>query len=142
MGIYDSIAGAGGYLAGSVDESIARQFDDEPGGGFADLGRTGESNDGGIFDSDGETYNRYLRGDAVRTAYDTLVDYSGTLNGEEDTADLLGPTAGGTADAAVDVEGEETDGEERKAKLWFYGIAILVVLYLLDPLLELLDGGS
>jgi hypothetical protein len=36
MGLYDSIAGAADHAAGSIDESIGRQFDDTEGGGFAD----------------------------------------------------------------------------------------------------------
>jgi len=126
--------------------SISRQFDDQPGGGFADLGQTGESNDqlAGAGE-DGEYYNRYLRGDTVRTAYDTIFDYEGTLNGEEDTSDLIGPSAGGVADAAIDTKGEETSEEERKAKLWLYAGGALVVLYLSAPLLRLASdfkGGS
>ena len=33
---YDSVAGAGDFLAGDIDESIARQFDDAEGGGLID----------------------------------------------------------------------------------------------------------
>lgn len=36
MGVVGAVTGALDHAAGSVDESIARQFDDEPGGGFAD----------------------------------------------------------------------------------------------------------
>lgn len=35
-GGYDAIAGAGDFLAGSTDEAIGRQFDDDPGGGILD----------------------------------------------------------------------------------------------------------
>lgn len=130
-----------------IDESIGRQFDDQPGGGFADLGETGQRNEDGLAGGgeDAEYYNRYLQGDSVRTLYDTVFDYEGTLNGEEDTADVVGPTVGGVADAAVDVDGEDTDDEERKAKLWLYGLGALAVLYFSAPLLRLasdLTGGS
>jgi len=140
--VWSTIAGAGDWAAGSVDESIGRQFDSQPGGGFADLGETGESNEDGLAlgGEDAAYYNRYLQGDGVRTLYDSVVEYQGTLNGSEDTADFLGPTAGATADAAVDVEGEETSAEERKAQLWIYGGAALVVLYLSEPLLEIVAG--
>lgn len=36
MSLYDRVAGALDHAAGSVDESIGRQFDDEEGGGFVD----------------------------------------------------------------------------------------------------------
>jgi len=142
MGIYDTVAGVADYAAGSVDESIGRQFDDQPGGGFADLTETGETNEDGLAGGgeDAEYHNRYLQGEGVRTAYDTIFDYEGTLNDEDDTADVFGPTVGGTADAVVDVEGEETSGEERKAKLWLYGLAVLIILYLSQPLLEIIAG--
>lgn len=34
--VYDWLAGRADHIAGSTDESFARQFDDEPGGGFLD----------------------------------------------------------------------------------------------------------
>lgn len=37
MGMYDDVAGVADHAAGSVDESVGRQFDDEEGGGVADL---------------------------------------------------------------------------------------------------------
>lgn len=36
MGVWSTLAGAADHAAGSFDESIGRQFDDEQGGGFAD----------------------------------------------------------------------------------------------------------
>lgn len=36
MGIYDTVAGAFDYAAGSTDEAVARQFDDVEGGGVSD----------------------------------------------------------------------------------------------------------
>ena len=36
MGLYDDVAGVADHLAGSTDEAVGRQFDDERGGGFAD----------------------------------------------------------------------------------------------------------
>ncbi|MDS0280631.1 hypothetical protein [Haloarcula onubensis] len=145
--VWGAVTGALDHAAGSVDESIGRQFDDEPGGGFADITETGESNDDGLAGGgeDAEYHNRYLQGDAVRTAYDTVFDYEGTLNGEEDTADVFGPSVGGVADAAVDVKGEETSAEERKAQLWLYAGAALVALYFGRPLLRMaadFTGGS
>ncbi|RDZ65879.1 hypothetical protein C5B90_05885 [Haloferax sp. Atlit-12N] len=138
MSILGSVAGGLDHLAGSVDESIGRQFDDEPGGGFADVGRTGETND-----SETDTYNnRYLRGDFARSLYDTVTDYDGTLNGQEDTVDLLGPGLWGSEGSAVDVvverDGEEHGTAEMKTKLLLAFLAALVVLYLVAPLLELI----
>jgi len=34
--LWNQVAGVGDHLAGSTDESIGRQFDNTPGGGFAD----------------------------------------------------------------------------------------------------------
>jgi len=35
-GLYDTVAGTADHLAGSIDESVGRQFDDEEGGGSVD----------------------------------------------------------------------------------------------------------
>jgi hypothetical protein len=47
-GVVESVTGALDHAAGSVDESIGRQFDDEPGGGFADIGPV-VTEDTGVF---------------------------------------------------------------------------------------------
>lgn len=36
MGLYDMVAGVGDHMAGSIDESVGRQFDNEQGGGIFD----------------------------------------------------------------------------------------------------------
>ncbi|WP_410765794.1 hypothetical protein [Haloferax sp. DFSO60] len=137
MSVFGSIAGGLDHLAGSVDESIGRQFDDEVGGGFADVGRTGEGND-----SETDTYhNRFLRGDFARSAYDAVMEYDGTLNGREDSIDLFGPGLWGSEGSVVDVvaerEGETHSAAETKTKILLIAVGSLVVLYLVSPLLEL-----
>ncbi|WP_049907493.1 hypothetical protein [Haloferax elongans] len=137
MNVIDTVTGGLDHLAGSVDESIARQFDDEPGGGFADMGRTGETND-----PETDTYhNRYLRGEFVRTVYDTMMDYDGTLNGREDSVDVFGPSLWGSEGSVVDVvverEGETHGAAETKTKLLLVVVGSLVVLYLVAPLVQL-----
>ena len=140
---YDTVAGVADAAALNVDESIGRQFDNTPGGGFADIT---ESGDRASVDTDGdgqadEYNNRYLQGDSVRTAYDMLFSYGGTLNGEGDTADVFGPALwgdeGSVADTVVDVEGEEHGAGETKTTVLMYAVVAVVVLYLLAPLLEL-----
>ena len=141
-GAWDAVAGVGDHAAGSVDESIGRQFDSRPGGGLVDLAPDGER---AVADTDGdgspdEFNNRFLQGSAVRTAYDVVFSYDGTLNGREDTADVFGPTVGGVADAVVDVEGETHGSEETKARWLIYAAVAAVALYLLAPVLDLLAG--
>lgn len=140
--VYDGVAGVADHAAGSVDESIGRQFDDSPGGGFADIT---ESGDRASVDSDGDgfvdTYNnRYLQGDGARLLYDTLFEYDGTLNGESDSADVFGPglwgSEGSIGDVAVDVDGEEHSPAETKTTWMLYAVVAAVFLYLLAPLLE------
>ncbi|WP_121822868.1 hypothetical protein [Halostella salina] len=78
---YDGVAGVGDHLAGSVDESIGRQFDDEEGGGFGDF-----------FTGDERSDFVLQPGTVERGIYDTLFDYEGTWGGEGDSADLWGPS--------------------------------------------------
>lgn len=141
--VYDGVAGVADHAAGSVDESIGRQFDDQPGGGFADVTNSG---DRAAVDTDGdgtadEYHNRYLQGDLARSAYDTIMQYDGTLNGSSDSNDVIGPglwgSEGSAADVAVDTEGEEHGAAETKTTLLLYGVIAAVFLYLLAPLLEI-----
>ena len=126
----------------NAGKSVVRQFDNTPGGGFADLGQSGESNDS-IFGSgpDNEAYNRYLQGDTVRTLYDTVFEYDGTLNGMEDTADFWGPSVGDVGDVAVDVEGEQTGPDELRTKLFLGALVGIVVLWFIRPLLAIAAEG-
>lgn len=143
MGVIGTVTGGLDHLAGSVDESIDRQFDDSQGGGFFDVAPEGSGGASVDVDGDGtadEYHNRFLQGSMVRTAYDAVFTYDGTLNGSGDSVDVLGPTTGGVVDAVVDVEGEDVGPEERKAKWLLWGIGALVVLYLIAPLLDIVAG--
>jgi len=55
-GAYDAVAGAGDYAAGSVDESIGRQFDDKKGGGVVDAD-TWIDNEGDPFGAVSSTFS-------------------------------------------------------------------------------------
>jgi hypothetical protein len=129
MGVFDGVA-----------RSVERQFDDDPGGGFADVAPEGSG--GAAVDTDGdgepeEFHNRFLQGDLVRSAYDATFDYEGTLNGEEDTVDLIGPTVGEAGDTAADVA---TGNAGWKIKAVLVLAVVGVFLYLARPLLSALAG--
>jgi len=154
MGIIDDVSDVGteAYAAadpvidplGIWDErgavrSISRQFDDETGGGFADLSHSGDQVK--TVDGDGTAHynNRYLEGENARLLYDTVFSYDGTLNGMGDSADVLGPTVGEAADYAIQTTDEADAGEERATlRMIGYALAAMVALYLLAPVLELL----
>lgn len=60
--VYDTVAGAADNAVGPVDESIGRQFDDEPGGGFADVNEGEVTNFPGPADLIGWSPESHLRG--------------------------------------------------------------------------------
>ncbi|MWG34154.1 hypothetical protein [Halomarina oriensis] len=139
---YDLVAGTGDHLAGDVDESIGRQFDDRPGGGFADLAPEGHDPE-----ADGAG-NRFLFG-PTRDVYDTIVDYDGRLNGSEDSADVLGPSIDEATDPFIYQPGEDVGALEGTLRSLFASpgrILVLVVivggLWLVRPLLELASEVS
>jgi uncharacterized protein YjbJ (UPF0337 family) len=90
MGIVDTITGAADNAAGSVDESIGRQFDDTPGGGLID----------GYQSYAGEVYDPVTDGAVTRQFDDT--PGGGLVDGAQQTA-------GDAADAAADAAGDATD---------------------------------
>lgn len=143
--LWNTVAGVYDHSWGSIDESVGRQFDDQPGGGFADVTETGETND-----PETDTYNnRYLQGETVREVYDTVFEYDGTLNGTPDSTDVMGPglwgSEGSVADVVVEEDGEDHGSEEIKTRLLIYGAAVLLVLWVLSDYVDLaadLAGGK
>lgn len=142
MALFSGVADLLDTAGGSVDESIGRQFDSDPGGGtFDGRSEAWEPSDG--------MGNRWLRGETARRWYDTVMGYDGTLNGSTDTVDLLGPTAwgmeGSVADVLADRQGEQHGASETKTKLLLWLLVFAVGLYLLAPILQLgatLAGGE
>jgi len=128
---YDGVAGAADHAAGSVDESVARQFDDEDGGGFGDF-----------FTADERSDFVFREGTTERTIYDTLFDYEGTWGDSTDTEDLWGPSW--SFDGGFDWRNENTDDPTdpdnlpisyRKIALLVGGsVAVLAASYLLGQL--------
>lgn len=87
-GTYDVVAGVGDYAAGSLDESIGRQFDDEPGGGFGDYAVGGTAD--AVFEDPDEGMAFWFPGYAGESDDDTAGD----------SIDLWGPTFSEGANAA------------------------------------------
>ncbi|AUV82064.1 hypothetical protein C2R22_10730 [Salinigranum rubrum] len=144
---YGAVAGVADHATGSVDESIGRQFDDTPGGGFFEAGPNTDDETESVagFDPWGDSQsNPLLEVGPARTAYDVVFSYDETLNGQEDTADVLGPTVGGVVDAVVTVDGEEVGSEERKGRTFLLLVGAAIALYLLAPLFEVVAafGGD
>jgi len=88
--VWGAIAGAADHAAGSVDESIGRQFDDTKGGGFADLSETGDSN------QDEEPTSQ------TASETDDGGQYSGDKNGTSTWGDGSNDWVGGFEDFASD----------------------------------------
>lgn len=149
-----------------VFDSVAQQFDSTPGGGFAESGPVEESSNyieqqyrlgTGAVDYATAVWNdpRYspnpdaseesmresfqLTG-VSRDVFDTVTDYRGEWGGSEDSVDIVGPAAfgaeGSVLDVLVSTDGEEHGARETSTKLLLLGVAALVVLYLVSPLLE------
>jgi hypothetical protein len=82
-GAWDAVAGVGDHATGSVDESIGRQFDDTPGGGFIEW----SNQDRDEFDRDtngsdefGDGSNRWIPGTIETIQGDGKADVSGVLD--------------------------------------------------------------
>jgi hypothetical protein len=141
MGLYDDVAGVADHLAGSTDEAVGRQFDDERGSGFADPD---------TYTDDEELTARFrdiqdqakkpwtLLPGATLVNPDTRIGYvegenvGGMTDVDAQVADHFG--LGGELDAARSANALN-DPEKRK---WIvYGVGAAIALYLLKPLLEL-----
>lgn len=164
MGLYDDVAGALDHAAGSTDEAVGRQFDDEPGGGFVEPGPLEESDNfvemqyrGGTgtldyltavwndprYSPNSDASEERMRESFVltgvsRDAYDVIADYEGAWGGEEDSFDLPGPAAFGADGSALDVF-------ESNWRVIIALVLLLAGLYLVRPLLTIvaeLVGGD
>lgn len=160
MKLYDRLAGVGDHLAGNVDESVGRQFDEQEGGGFgdqiADFPVMREENDDFVVTG------------APKTAVDYVWAYDDTIGGQyTDSRDLPGAAVFGTEDsfasdpaAAIERTVNDTitfamgewdykqEGNERqnegRGKWPIYLLVAGVALYLLAPVLNLIAafGGN
>jgi hypothetical protein len=117
MGIVDDVAGVADNLAGSTDEAVGRQFDDEPGGGLID----------GYQSYAAEVYDPVTDG-AVSRQFDDEPG-GGLVDGAQETAT-------DAADAAVDI-GPDWLGPAVIAVL---GVVLIgALLFLSRPLLTIIS---
>jgi len=106
-GGYDAVAGAGDFLAGSTDEAIGRQFDDDPGGGIVDGFKSitpglSQSNDGSTQQSE----------DGVDTTQ--VLDGSGSSGTESsDMRDDLVTTTDRTQRSRRERQSERSEGDQQ-----------------------------
>ena len=125
-----AVSGAGNYAAASVLDTAHN------------LGVPGVSEE--------DVREQWVARGFARDVIDTTMEYEGTWGGTDDSADLIGPAAWGSDDSALgtvtdavtvdpdDPGGDPTSGWQFKAALG--GIALLVVLWLIRPLLEIGAG--
>lgn len=104
---YGTVAGTADHLAGSTDEAVARQFDDEEGGGFADYdtwagladhaagstdewvgGQTGGDSDTSDEDPLADLYE-YEEGETPGSARDSHLDSTDADDLNDDTREAL-----------------------------------------------------
>lgn len=95
------------------------------------------------FDPWGDSQENPLLVGPTRTFYDYAFEYDETLNGQEDTRDLPGGNLADTfrgideyAEARADPD-QSTAGTDSLIGLVVGGVALMVVLYLIRPLLEI-----
>lgn len=129
------LAGLADHMAGSVDESIARQFDNKPGGGFADmwvgtsgnpgLAATTDENLSDLFPESMESAGEAAQAEAGRAHASIARQFDGT-------------PGGGFADLDT-VLGGMADNPAVSAALLF--VAVLAVSYVLGQLFEVHIGN-
>jgi len=105
-GLVDDVAGAADHLAGSIDESVGRQFDDEEGGGFVDFSQsngdqtdqdeTGTTNNDSGADDSGGTFSEENFGDGSN---EWIPGIQETIANPVDRATHPYDTVAGAADA-------------------------------------------
>jgi hypothetical protein len=150
--VYSSVAGTADHLAGSTDESIARQFDDEEGGGFFDADTYRTEADRSNF---GDGSNQWVPGtvetfrnlpDRLANPYDTVAGAADalTLNFDEGVGGLYslvddepGNTAGPGDSSITNPEGGGPI--YRLASVIIPVVLLIAGVWLVRPFVELLS---
>jgi len=134
VNLIDGVTGAADHLAGSVDESVSRQFDDEQGGGTFDFGGgggSGNSGGSGQYSGDsngvatfGDGSNRWLDGtvETISNPVDALTNPYDTAAGAADAAALnFDEGIGGLSTFFDDKPGNTAGPGQSPALTWFTG---------------------
>lgn len=126
MSLYDRVAGVADNAAGSIDESIGRQFDDTEGGGLID----------GF-----QSFNRAGTSQSTRDLAEATKGDVGPNNQFDNTAidnQFDDTPGGGVADTATDtVLNIGPDWLDEAATIGVVVLIVGVLLYLARPLLEI-----
>lgn len=138
---YDAVAGVADHAAGSTDEAVGRQFDDEQGGGFADAD---------TYTDDEQLQARWS--DLQDQAHEpwTLLPGASLINPDNRIGYVDGENVGGMTDAdalAADAVGLDDElqtardvnalNDPQRRKWLLYAVISAAALYLLRPLLEI-----
>jgi len=146
---YSTVAGAADHLAGSTDEALGRQFDDEPGGGTFDPD-TYVPNDWDPDDPDnfGDGGNRWIPGflETVRNPVDRITSPWETTRGALDAAALNFDEGVGGLTSLVDGQPGNTAGSGQQGVNttllggWILIPIIAAALFVLAPYVDVLSG--
>lgn len=147
-GIWDTVAGAGDWAAGGVDEAVGRQFDDEPGGGIVDADTWVDNPMPGPIGDAARSVTRPVVGavtnseDATEQALDDGIvgldnsQVTGAL--PKFLAEPVETVTGGASDAVENATG----ASESTVQLAVYAVIAAAALYLLRPLLTLAANAT
>ena len=147
MGMFSGITGTLDHLAGSTDEAIGRQFDDEPGGGFADPDTWTSAGDdlaGNVDEAIGRQFDDEKGGGFIDEAFgagdEGMATFSESLANWPILVDMFGRTATGRDPSEADMDfGLDFDIFENKLVLF---VGIIVAAYALGQLFDVDLGGS
>lgn len=134
---YDAAAGYHDWMAGDVDESVARQFDDEAGGGFADIALGVEEEGAATLGESVVAGGDHFSG-STDEAWDRQFDdtsgggtFDMALGMEEQGAPTIEDAAEDAGEAAADAANAANDAAEDAAKSvaieWWWLIALVLV---------------
>ena len=147
MGLFDDAAGVLAFAAGSTDEAVGRQFDDEPGGGVWEPDRAESGPTAGS--------NRWVSGtiETLQNPVDRLTNPYDTVAGAADAAALRFDEGVGGLYSLVDDEPGNTAGPGQRSIWDTEGsgpvrevasklVLVVVVLFGLKIVLEAFVSGA
>jgi hypothetical protein len=158
MGLYDTVAGAADHLAGSTDEAVGRQFDGEKGGGFAD----GDTYTYGEWRTEDGTNGGSVPAFKVGRIVERVTNPEKFREGTEEREDFVGDTpdfdSGRIYNRVVNDDNDPNRDNPDPTNPdnwapWMQWLAanlekvaafvvLLVTLYLLKPLLEIVENAT